>query len=286
MSIQTNCELPLCLMDKNEELNNYDFVLFHLFESNKTYREYFLNLRKSNPTRLMILDNSAYEFYIKGESIDLNKYADTIKLLKPNVYILPDVLMDMEKTVQITRSFWSEFVLQLPDSKPMAVLQGRTPYQLIECLNIYKDMNINHIAIPFHNDFFRELGFYIDSTTRKAFDKWHGMRGISKDTCYAMGRIKFLRDNHKNILDGIKHLHFLGSHDPFEKTIYNMLTIEPSGMTFTMDTGYPVKCGIKGVQLGKEKTKPEVIIDEFLDKNLSESTKRCIINNVTIFRDL
>lgn len=286
MSIQTNCELPLCLMDKNEELNNYDFVLFHLFESNKTYREYFLNLRKSNPTRLMILDNSAYEFYIKGESLDLNKYADTIKLLKPDIYILPDVLMDMEKTVQITKAFWSEFALQLPDSKPMAVLQGRTQDQMIECLNIYKDMNINHIAIPFHNDFFWDLGFDIDSTTRKAFDNWHGMRGMSKDTYYAMGRIKFLHDYHKNILDGIKHLHFLGSHDPFEKTIHNMLTIGSSGMTFTMDTGYPVKCGIKGIQLGKERTKPEVIIDEFLDKKLSESTKRCIINNVTIFRDL
>jgi hypothetical protein len=51
-----------------------------------------------------------------------------------------------------------------------------------------------------------------------------------------------------------------------------------------MDTGYPVKCALEGYELGKEPHKPDVIIDEFLNKELDQSTKELIANNVLIFR--
>ena len=54
----------------------------------------------------------------------------------------------------------------------------------------------------------------------------------------------------------------------------------------TMDTGYPVKCGIQSIMLGREKIKPDVIIDEFLEDDLSEKVRECIEMNVKIFRDL
>jgi hypothetical protein len=57
-------------------------------------------------------------------------------------------------------------------------------------------------------------------------------------------------------------------------------------LMLTMDTGYPVKCGIKGIQIGMEETKPDVIIDEFLEKELDENIKYRIEENVKIFRDL
>lgn len=292
MSIKTNCELPLCLMDKNNELNTYDFVLFHLYISNKEYREYFLNQRVEHPDRLMILDNSAYEFYVKGETLNLYDFYCAIVELKPDIYLLPDTLMNKQKTLEDTKSFHNEYGLNIvlkAGSLPMAVLQGNTPEELIECLNEYRELGIKNIAVPFHNRFFFELGKEIDPFAKEAFDKWHGFRGITEDTCYAMGRIKFLHDYSKQIFgkrENIGHLHLLGSHDPFEKVIYNMWIPDLQGLPITMDTGYPVKCGIKGVQIGMEVSKPDVIIDEFLEKELDESIKYRIEENVKIFRDL
>jgi hypothetical protein len=53
-----------------------------------------------------------------------------------------------------------------------------------------------------------------------------------------------------------------------------------------MDTGYPVKCALEGYELGKEPHKPNVIIDEFLDKELDKGTKQLIRENVLKFRHL
>ena len=62
------------MLDNNNELNEYDFVLFDLYKTNQKYREYFLNQRKEHPERLMIFDNSAYEFFVKGESLDVGEF--------------------------------------------------------------------------------------------------------------------------------------------------------------------------------------------------------------------
>lgn len=287
MDIKTNCELPLCLMEKNNELNNYDFVLFHLYKENKQYKEYFLNQREQNPDRLMILDNSAYEFYVKGEILNLYEFYCAIVELKPDIYILPDTLMNKQKTLEDTKSFYKEYGLNIvlkARSLPMAVLQGNTPEELLECAKEYEDMGISHIAIPFHNKFFLDLGNEIDEVGRMAFCKWHGMNP-TLDTHYAMGRVVFL---HKYLYDlsCFNHIHLLGSHDPYEKAIYGMWRVQMKDGIMTMDTGYPVKCGIQGIMLGREKSKPDVIIDEFLEDDLSEKVRDCIEMNVKIFRDI
>jgi hypothetical protein len=52
----------------------------------------------------------------------------------------------------------------------------------------------------------------------------------------------------------------------------------------TMDTGYPVKCAIEGYKLFKEPHKPNIIIDDFLNKDLD--CKELIADNVLIFKNL
>ena len=103
--IKINSEIPLCLLNENNRLNEYDFVLFHLYKTNEKYREYFLNQRKENPDRLMIFDNSAYEFFIKNETLDMGEFYKAIIELNPDYYILPDTLMNMAKTIIDTKSF-------------------------------------------------------------------------------------------------------------------------------------------------------------------------------------
>ena len=57
-----NSELPLTMLKENATLNEYDFVLFHLYQQHPEYRDYYKEMRRSNPKRLMIFDNSTYEY--------------------------------------------------------------------------------------------------------------------------------------------------------------------------------------------------------------------------------
>ena len=136
-------------------------------------------------------------------------------------------------------------------------------------------MNIENIAIPFHNKFFIDMGECANTNYSDVFIETY--KKINLDHKYALGRIQFVKNN-IDLLRNFKHVHLLGSHCPLEKIFYDDID--------TMDTGYPVKCGISGYKLFKEPQKPDIIIDEFMDKELSDMTKTLIIDNINIFRNL
>ena len=279
--MKINSELPNSMLEYNEQLNEYDFVLFHLYKTDENYRNYYLNMRKNHPDRLMILDNSAYEFYVKNEELDPIEYRKCICELKPDLYILPDVLMNKEITLKHTLRF-SLMILAshqrdiLLHCKPLAVAQGVSEEELLDCMHIYLSRNIKQVCIPFHNSFFKEMGKYADEDIQNEFAVTYN-QPVNEDMLYAMGRIQFVRNNF-DLLKQFEHVHFLGSHCPLEKVFYKDFN--------TMDTGYPVKCGIEGVELFKEISKPNIIIDEFLNKELDVYTKEMIINNVEKFKAL
>ena len=126
------------------ELNDYDFVLFHLLRDNKEYRDYYFNMKRNYPERLMILDNSAYEFFVKGEELDLDEFVKWINWLMPDYYILPDYLMDREKTINSITEFMSKYKIEC--SKPLAVAQGNNSDDLLSCLLHYKLLGIIYMA--------------------------------------------------------------------------------------------------------------------------------------------
>lgn len=277
--IKINSELPLCMLSKNNELNEYDFVLFHLYKTNESYREYFLNQRSENPDRLMIFDNSAYEFFIKGERLNMGEFYKAIIELNPDYYILPDTLMDMNKTIADTKTFLNIYGVELRKnenikSKPLAVLQGNSEKELMQCAREYKCSKINAIAIPFHNSFFRDIE--VDDDVFFEFLEEFGPDNI--DAEYAMGRVQLMRDWKGWLKTDFNHIHLLGSHQPFEKRWYHDFD--------TMDTGYPVKCALEGIVLGEDYKKPNTIIDDFLDQDLSNDIKLLIETNIKTFKDL
>jgi hypothetical protein len=93
-----------------------------------------------------------------------------------------------------------------------------------------------------------------------------------------MGRVSWIRD-HENVLRMFENkVHLLGSHCPLEKLFYKDF--------YSMDTGYPVKLGITNCNIFEEKEKPNIIIDEFLDKELTENQINTIINNVKKFKNI
>lgn len=277
--IKINSEIPLCLLGVNNRLNDYDFVLFHLYKSNEKYREYFLNQRKEHPERLMIFDNSAYEFFVKGESLDAGEFYKAIIELNPDYYILPDTLMNMEKTILDTKSFLNTYETSIRNNKniksePLAVVQGDSDAELICCAIEYNILKINAIAIPFHNSFYRDMD--VDADIMNDFLSEFGPD--NEDAEYAMGRVQFMRDWGDWLKDSFKHIHLLGSHQPYEKKYYHDFD--------TMDTGYPVKCALEGVMLGNDYKKPNTIIDDFLDKELEDVVKERIKINIMKFKQI
>lgn len=287
MKIQTNSELPITMLKKyNKNLNSFDFVLFHLYESDKNYREYFLNMRRTNPERLMILDNSAYEFFVKGEKLDLKRYAEVVSDLCPNYYILPDVLMDTKKTCEGVRNFLkggdgvflNKWRAQTT-TQPIAVVQGNSKEEMQACMTFYIEKGIKNIAIPFHNSFFKDDYDWCDGDIAYAFSS-NGYNYFTEDIRYASGRAMWVKEN-INVLNTFRKIHLLGSHCPAEKAFYESLDIP----NLTMDTGYPVKCAIEGFELGTEKSKPNIIIDDFMNEVLPLKTQELIVKNVTKFKN-
>ncbi len=280
-----NSELPNQMLKHNTNLNQYDFVLFHLFRENDFYRKYFLDLRKSHigSNRTMILDNSAYEFFIKGEELDLDKYKDAILELDPDYYILPDTLMDINKTLTAVKNFVDKYngILNCFSgyNTPIAVIQGNTEDEMIKCFHEYVDMGLNHIAIPFHNSFFKELGgrFGNNDSILHYFTSKYNVKNPTEDMLYAAGRIRFISKN-INKLSGSSYIHLLGSHCILEKNFLKVYDVIK-----TMDTGYPVKCAMEHYELFNEPHKPHCIIDEFINKDISKSEEDLIRKNMERF---
>lgn len=295
--IKTNSELPITLLDKyNEKLNDFDFVLFHLYVSEPEYKKYFDDMRENHPERRLILDNSAYEFFVKGETLDLDKYAKAIIEINPDYYILPDTLMNEEKTVARVIEFETNQRRKIEDyfknicqafPQPIAVVQGNTIDEFNRCLTILLNMGYTNIAIPFHNTFLKEEIDECDGDIAYEFAT-AGYNICTEDVRYAMGRCMWMKHWGLDILspDGksrYKMLHFLGSHCPAEKKY--LKTLFSSSSNVSMDTGYPVKLAIEGKVLGTEKAKPKTIIDDFMYDKFSQETKKLIVDNVNIFRN-
>ena len=224
----------------------------------------------------MILDNSEYEYFIKGLKLDLDKYCKVINELNPDFYILPDVLMDRVNTMKEIKNFLQNYKKSINvSSVPMGVIQGNTPEEFAMSLDDMRSMNINHIAIPFHNSFFKEMDI-IDSI--KNYFKANYQDRCEEDVKYSMGRVAWML-RYAKMLTEFDYVHVLGSHCPLEKPFYNHLID-------SMDTGYPVKCGIAGYKLLNEPHKPNIIIDDFLEDKLDETKKALIISNIETFKNM
>jgi len=252
-------------------------------------------MREEHPERKMILDNSAYEFFIKGEELDLDEYVEAIIELNPDYYILPDTLMNREKTIldviefrvkhqQRLESYFNGIEESIP--QPITVVQGNTVNEFNSCLSTFLNMGYTNIAIPFHNTFFKEIE-ECDPDVALSFIS-AGYNIYTEDVRYAIGRCVWMKEYGLDILSPngspqYTMLHFLGSHCPAEKKYLNTLFSENSQIS--MDTGYPVKLAIEGRELGKESAKPKTIIDDFMYNEFNDEEQKLIVNNVNTFRN-
>lgn len=275
--IKTNCELPKCLLKENDELNQMDFVLFHLLKD-RQYSEWAFGQRANKRLRTMILDNGAYEMWVTGGVFDEAAFADCVDALQPDYYILPDVLRDKDLTLNKTCAFMDKYgkIIQSREFNPtpLPVIQGNTIEELNECMQAYIDYGFECVCVPFHLTCFRDMEK--SSDIRRGFLDVYGR--TNPDLEFAMGRVQWVSDNRDKLREAFRYVHFLGSHCPLEKIYYKDFE--------SMDTGYPVKLGMTGQRLFKENGKPDIIIDDFFNKDLDGDTKNIIRGNIKLFREL
>lgn len=263
------CELPNCMLNNNLELNDYDFILYHLYKENEQYREYYNKIHIKYPNRITIFDNSAYEFYIKGQTLNIEEFIECINKFKPTYFIIPDKLGDCNYSCKYAKAFKDIKT----NSIGIPVIQGSCEEELIKCLKYYNKLGYNYIAIPFHLDLYKNIEF--DYNIKEVFLNTY--KQCNDDILYAVGRVAFV-NKYKNLLDKFEKVHFLGSHCPLEKIFYKDF--------YSIDTSYPVKLGIKNIELFEEQSKPDIILDDFIDIKFDNNIKYIIKNNIKKFKNL
>jgi hypothetical protein len=238
-------ESPISILKESRDYNNYDYALVHLFETHPEYYNFFKDSIKMG--RQVLLDNSIFEL---GKSFDPKKFAKYVKELKPNFYIVPDVLEDGYKT-----------------GIKIGVVQGKTYDELVDCYKYMSD-NADYIAISF------DYSYYLVTGT-----------GKTKLQRYASGRYKFINDLKRDgIWNDFKPHHLLGCSLAKEFSFYdNDRTIR------SVDTSNPVVAGIKELRyngnLGLE-DKPSIKLADLIDHEVTDSQMEDIQYNVNEFKGI
>lgn len=220
--IQLYHEAPLFAFDKVQELTGGSYSLVHLFNELPEYFDKFVKARQDNIN--IILDNSIFEL---EEKFDPDEFKRWIEVLKPNEYIIPDVLEDAEGTVKSVQ----DWITDLPGTR-IGVVQGKTLEELEWC---YEEINpfVDKIAISFDYSFYMTL----NPSERNHLRDW------------TLGRRSFLAYLHENeIINEDKPHHLLGCSLPWEFKNYN--TMYP--WIQSIDTSNPVMWAIEDGKYPKD----------------------------------
>ena len=215
-------EVPVSLLNRSREFNDYDYCLVHFLPQYEEYKEYYFNSVKAG--RHVLLDNSIFEL---GKAYNSDKFATWIEKLQPTEYIIPDVLDDSDETVKKLND-WLTTYKGLP-GKTIGVVQGESYEDAEQCYLEIVD-KVDKVAFSFDSCFYDK--FFYDGGILNKYERM------------MFGRI-FMLDKlmQEGILDTTKPTHLLGASLPQEFLYYR-------GLEFieTIDTSNPIAHGIKGIK--------------------------------------
>lgn len=216
--IKVSHESPIAMLDLSLKYNDYQYALAHLIDQQPEYYKWFKEKYKSkDPNGEILLDNSIFEL---GESYNESRYVEIIDDIKPDFYIVPDVLEDSIATMNKFEKF-IKANNYIPGLK-IGVVQGKNWKEISDCYKYMSD-KADYIAISFDYSYYQHTG--------------NGSTKLEK-MCY--GRIELIeRLVREGIWNWYKPHHLLGcslarefKHYPGK---YNIRTI---------DTSNPIVMGI------------------------------------------
>ena len=214
-------ELPINMLNKSYEINDYEYCLPHLLDQNETYRNHFYQAKKDG--RYIIMDNSLHEL---GHSYDEDRLFYWIKELLPNEFIVPDVWEDRTATL-VSAKRWS--TIELPEEvTKVAVVQAKEYSEACDCVSIFKDHHgYKKIAFSYGAQYYHDEFPHPNSLVGKM-----------------MGRIMVISKLYENgNLEKGDRVHLLGCALPQEFGYYNEFPFIES-----IDTSNPIIHGLEGIQ--------------------------------------
>lgn len=203
------------------------FLLAHLYMSDKTYRDF---VQKEIPKGAhVILDNGAAENSLVTEDILI----DLVKEIKPTEVIAPDVLFDMDHTINNTVAFTDRMIQEKLDKDTNIFFcpQGSTIPEWLQAYefgmenDLVSTIGLSKIAVPY--------AFFGAKNDTKIAESRH----MAIEVLHRLGWIR-------------KPIHFLGMGDPREFDYYNhVVYLNNLEKTFlrSTDSCYSILAGMKGV---------------------------------------
>lgn len=262
--IKISHEVPLQLMEKSREWNDYDYALVHHFKKYPAYYKFYKESLRLG--RTVILDNSIFEL---GTAFDMTAFAKWVKKLKPTEYIVPDVLEDAQGTID-QFELWKKNHSTL-DGIRIGVVQGKTYQELSDCYT-YMRKNADKIAISFDYSFYLSIGL-----------------GKNKWQQYADGRHRFINMLWEDATwrDDIPH-HLLGAAVPQEFKLYIPLWDDLN--IVSLDTSNPIQQGLQGnkyvPKMNGLPTKDSLMVTDSFETKYSSGQLAVADHNVKKFREI
>ena len=250
-------EVPLDLLDKSRDFNDYDYALVHLFNEKFGFRYYSFFSESLRRGRKVILDNSAFEL---GEPMEVEEYLEWILALEPTEFVLPDFRNDSEATIKAALD-WD--YKKTASMKSIGVVHGSNFREYCDC---YSELNKTVDKIAFSVESF--------------FEKKAENLNIS----LAQARVLVLKEMEDlNIIDKSKPHHILGCLHPLEYRNYSTAEwIE------TVDTSNPI---VHGIVFGrypdgsmKDYKKPSDKLADMMEMKIDDTTLQNILYNVKKFK--
>lgn len=279
--IKINHETPFCMMKEMQNYTDYDYCLVHLCETNKAYKNYFIEARKNG--RDVLLDNSVFEL---EEPFNPDKFVEAINELNPTWYIVPDFLDDKKETIKSMKTWIKKYLPKVKtDSKIIGSIQGRSIQELTECYCFMShNKHVAKIAITFNSAAYNEI--CPDIINYKLYTDKDSDINKNNLQIWMEGRQRFItklvvEDYWNN--EKPHHLLGCGYCKEFSYPVYHRVSIE------SLDTSNPTIYGLNNLKYDKvlgNTTKPKMKLCDHLNDDLSEDQKDLIRYNVKTFRKI
>ena len=252
-------ELPINLLDRSFEINDYEYCLPHLLDQNEEYKHHFYKAKELG--RYIIMDNSLHEL---GEAYDTDRLLYWVRELEPDEFIVPDVWQDKTATLVNAKCWMINY--KLPDNTTkVAVVQAQSYGEAHECYNILQfHQGYKKIAFSYGADWYADEFPHPNPLVGKM-----------------MGRIMAISKMYKDKLIGdTDRVHLLGCALPQEFGYYCDFPFIES-----IDTSNPIIHGLQGVRYNSLGllTKSSTKIDQIKEKITTERLYD-INHNITQFK--
>jgi hypothetical protein len=215
-----------------------------------------------------LLDNSIFEL---GKAFDKHRFWKKTKEIKPNMFIVPDVLEDMHETVQSFKDF-NNYRLDIKNTfqtKAIGAIQGKNWQELTECYKFIAD-NADMVAISFDFSYYQITG--------------QGCHYLER---WCSGRQRFIQDLINNgIWRWDKPHHLLGCSLAKEfryyvdKNIYNIVSC---------DTSNPIVAAIHGLKYDADyglDIKPSTKLADLINHQFTDDQLELVKYNTTMFKKI